>query len=183
LRIVAPATIDDARGMLRAALRSPDPVIVFEHIGLLNTEGELTEAARSTDIDHAAIRRPGRDITLLTYGGSLHKAMEAASLLAAEGLEIEVVDLRTLRPLDDALIMESVRRTRRALIVDEGWRSGGLSAELAMRIVEQAFFDLDGPIVRVCTEEVPIPYPKHLEDAALPSVEKIVAAARGMVPR
>jgi pyruvate dehydrogenase E1 component beta subunit len=183
LRIVAPATIDDARGMLGAALRCPDPVLIFEHIGLLNTDAELTGAARSADLDRAVIRRPGRDITLLTYGGSLPKALDAASQLAPEGVELEVVDLRTLRPLDDALIMESVRRTRRALIVDEGWRSGGLSAELAMRIVEQAFFDLDGPIVRVCTEEVPIPYPKHLEDAALPSVEKIVAAARGMVAR
>jgi pyruvate/2-oxoglutarate/acetoin dehydrogenase E1 component len=183
LRIVAPATIDDARGMLRAALRSPDPVMIFEHIALLNQEGEITEAAAQADIDRAAIRRSGRDITVLTYGASVYKSLEAATRLASEGVELEVVDLRTLRPLDDARIMESVRRTRRALIVDEGWRSGGISAELATRIVEQAFFDLDAPVARVCTVEVPIPYPKHLEDAALPSVERIVAAARGMVSR
>jgi len=179
LRIVAPATIEDARGMLGAALRSPDPVLIFEHIALLNREGELTGAA--VDIDKGAIRRPGRDLTVLTYGASLFKCLDAAAQLAAAGIEIEVLDLRTLRPLDDALIMESVRRTHRALIVDEGWRSGSLSAELGMRIVEQAFFDLDAPIARVCTAEVPIPYPKHLEDAALPSVEEIVATARAMV--
>jgi pyruvate dehydrogenase E1 component beta subunit len=181
LRIVAPATIDDARGMLGAALRCPDPVLIFEHIGLLNMEGELTDAAAHTDIDRAAIRRAGRDITVLTYGASLFKCLEAATQLAAAGVELEVVDLRTLRPLDDALIMESLRRTHRALIVDEGWRSGGLSGELGMRIVEQAFFELDAPIARVCTAEVPIPYPKHLEDAALPSVARIVAAAQTMV--
>jgi pyruvate/2-oxoglutarate/acetoin dehydrogenase E1 component len=183
LRIVAPATLDDARGMLGAALRCPDPVLIFEHIGLLNMEGNLTAGAVPVDIDHAAIRRAGRDITLLTYGGSLYKCLEAATQLAAEGIEIEVLDLRTLRPLDDALIVDSVRRTHRALIVDEGWRSGGISAELGMRIVEQAFFELDAPIARVCTAEVPIPYPKHLEDAALPSVPRIVAAARALVSR
>ncbi len=183
LRIVAPATIDDARGMLRAALRSPDPVLIFEHVGLLNMEGELTEEGGHADITRAAVRRPGRDITVLTYGGSLYKCLDAATELATQGIELEVVDLRTLRPLDDALIMESVRRTHRVLIVDEGWRSGGLSAELGMRINEQAFFDLDAPMARVCTAEVPIPYPKHLEDAALPSVAGIVAAARGIVSR
>jgi len=183
LRIVAPATIDDARGMLAAALRSPDPVLIFEHIALLNLEGELTGGEAVVDIDHAAIRRPGRDITVLTYGASLYKCLDAARQLAAGGIELEVVDLRTLRPLDDALIMESVRRTHRVLIVDEGWRSGGLSAELGMRVVEQAFFELDAPIARVCTAEVPIPYPKHLEDAALPSAAGIAAAARAMVRR
>ncbi len=181
LRIVAPATIDDARGMLAAALRCPDPVLIFEHIGLLNMEGELTEAARSVDIDQAAIRRPGRDVTVLTYGGSLFKCLGAAQELAKEGVELEVVDLRTLRPLDDALILDSVRRTHRVLIVDEGWRSGGISAEIGLRVVEQGFFDLDAPIARVCTVEVPIPYPKHLEDAALPSIAAIVAAAKGLM--
>jgi pyruvate/2-oxoglutarate/acetoin dehydrogenase E1 component len=183
LRIVAPATLDDARGMLGAALRCPDPVLIFEHIGLLNMEGNLTTGAVPVDIDRAAIRRAGRDITLLTYGGSLYKCLEAATQLAADGIEVEVVDLRTLRPLDNALIVDSVRRTHRVLIVDEGWRSGGISAELGMRIVEQAFFELDAPIARVCTAEVPIPYPKHLEDAALPSVPRIVAAARALVSR
>ncbi|MBS0578522.1 MAG: alpha-ketoacid dehydrogenase subunit beta [Proteobacteria bacterium] len=181
LRIVAPATIDDARGMLRAALLCPDPVLMFEHIGLFNMEGDLTEAAGVADIERAAIRRTGRDITVLTYGASLYRCLEAATELSAAGIELEVVDLRTLRPLDDATIIKSVRRTRRALMVDEGWKSGGLSAELGMRVVEQAFFDLDAPVMRVCTAEVPIPYPKHLEDAALPSVGRIVAAAHAMV--
>jgi pyruvate dehydrogenase E1 component beta subunit len=181
LRIVTPATIDDARWMLAAALKSPDPVLIFEHVGLLNMEGELSAAA--VDLEHAAIRRPGRDISVITYGASLHKCLEAAVQLAREGVELEVVDLRTLRPLDDALLLESVRRTHRVLIVDEGWRSGGISAEIGLRMVEQAFFELDAPIARVCTAEVPIPYPKHLEDAALPSVAAIVAAARGLVAR
>jgi len=181
LRIVVPATIDDARGMLGAALHSPDPVLIFEHIGLLNMEGELTEAATHVDLASAAVRRPGRDITVLTYGGSLFKCLDAARELASQGIELEVIDLRTLRPLDDAAIMASVRRTHRVLIVDEGWRSGGLSAELGMRVVEQSFFDLDAPIARICTAEVPIPYPKHLEDAALPSLPRIVAAARELV--
>ena len=181
LRIVAPATIDDARGMLRGALRSPDPVLIFEHIGLLNVEDELGSEDGVADIAHAAVRRAGRDLTLITYGGSLARCLEAATQLAAAGIEAEVLDLRTLRPLDDAAIMQSVRRTRRALMVDEGWRSGSLSAEIGMRIVEQAFFDLDAPLARVCTAEVPIPYPKHLEDAALPGVERIVATARGLL--
>jgi len=181
LRIVAPATVDDARAMLAAALRLSDPVLIFEHVGLLNMEAELTAAAAMTDLDHAAIRRAGRDLSLVTYGGSLYKCLQAAEQLAAEGIEVEVIDLRTLRPLDDALIMNSVRRTHRALIVDEGWRSGGIAAEVGMRITEQAFFELDAPVARICTVEIPIPYPKHLEDAALPSVEAIVTTARGML--
>jgi pyruvate dehydrogenase E1 component beta subunit len=181
LRIVAPATIDDARGMLAPALACPDPVLIFEHISLYNASGPLTGAWRDADLDHAAIRRPGRDLTILTYGASLAKSLAAADELAAAGIDAEVIDLRTLRPLDDATIMASVRRTHRALVVDEGWRSGGLSAELMARIVEQAFYDLDAPVARVCTAEVPIPYPRHLEEAALPSVAGIVAAARRVV--
>jgi pyruvate dehydrogenase E1 component beta subunit len=181
LRIVAPATVEDARWMLAAALALPDPVLIFEHVGLLNTEGEPGVAG--VDLAHAAIRRPGRDLSLITYGGSLPKCLEAARQLAAEQIEAEVIDLRTLRPLDDALIAASVRRTHRALIVDEGWRSGSLSAEIGMRLVEQVFYELDAPIARVCSAEVPIPYPKHLEDAALPGVAGIVAAARSLVQR
>jgi 2-oxoisovalerate dehydrogenase E1 component len=183
IRVLAPATLEDARGMLWTALQDPDPVLIFENVMLYNMTGELTEAAGAVDIDRAVIRRAGRDVSLIAYGGSLLKALQAAEELAAVGIDAETIDLRTLRPLDDATIMDSVRRTRRAVIVDEGWRSGSLSAEIAMRINEQAFWSLDGPIVRVCTEEVPIPYPKHLEDAALPSVEKIVAAARQVMGR
>jgi pyruvate/2-oxoglutarate/acetoin dehydrogenase E1 component len=181
LRVVAPATIDDARGMLRPALECPDPVIIFEPISLYNMEGELTEAAAGTDLSHARVHRPGRDVTLVTYGASLWRCVAAAEELAADGIEAEIVDLRSLRPLDDATILASVSKTRRVVIVDEGWRSCSLSAEVAMRIVEQGFYDLDAPIGRVCSEEVPIPYPKHLEDAALPSQARIVAAVRGMM--
>jgi pyruvate/2-oxoglutarate/acetoin dehydrogenase E1 component len=180
LRVVEPATLDDARGMLRAALACPDPVIVFEPISLYNMEGELTVAASEVRLDGARIHRAGRDVTLVTYGASLWRCVAAAEELAAGGVEAEIVDLRSLRPLDDATILGSVRRTRRVVIVDEGWRTGSLAAEIAMRVVEQGFYDLDAPIARVCTEEVPIPYPRHLEEAALPSPERIVAAVRGL---
>ncbi len=183
LRVLAPATVTDARHMLKAALADPNPVLIFEHIMLYGLEGELDPAVSAVDIARAAIRRPGSDVSLITYGGSIPKALAAAELLAAEGIAAEVVDLRVLRPLDDATIMDSVRRTRRAVVIDEGWRSGSLSAEICTRIVEQAFFDLDAPLMRVCTEEVPIPYPKHLEDAALPQPDKIAAAARAAVGR
>ncbi len=181
IKILAPATVEDARGMLWSALQEPDPVLIFEHALLYAMEGELPEGAGAVEISHAAIRRPGRDVSLITYGGSLHKTLAAAELLAREGIEAEVVDLRTLRPLDDETILGSVTRTRRAVIVDEGWRSGSLSAEISARIMEHAFYELDAPVQRVCTAEVPIPYPKHLEDAALPQPESIAAAARRML--
>ena len=180
LRVVEPATIDDARGLLRAALACPDPVIVFEPISLYNMEGELTAAATAVRLDGARVHRQGNDVTLVTYGASLWRGVAAAEAMAGEGIEAEVIDLRSLRPLDDATILASVRKTRRVVIVDEGWRTGSLAAEIGMRIVEQGFYDLDAPIARVCTEEVPIPYPKHLEDAALPGPERIVAAVRRM---
>ena len=177
IRVVAPATIEDARGMLWTALADPDPVVIFEHGGLYNLEGELAEDAGPTDLDAAAIRRPGSDITVIAYGGTVGKAIEAAEQLAGQGVSAEVIDLRTLRPLDVPTIVESVTRTHRALVVDEGWRTGGLSAEVAACIAEEAFYDLDAPVERVCSAEVPIPYAKHLEDAALPQVASIVAAA------
>ena len=180
LRVVEPATIDDARGMLRAALACPDPVIVFEPISLYNMEGELTAASSEVKLDGARIHRPGRDVTLVTYGASLWRCVAAAEQLAASGIEAEIVDLRSLRPLDDATVLASLGRTKRVVIVDEGWRTGSLAAEIAMRIVEQGFYDLDAPIARVCTEEVPIPYPRHLEEAALPDPRRIVAAVRGL---
>jgi pyruvate/2-oxoglutarate/acetoin dehydrogenase E1 component len=180
LRVVAPATIDDARGLLRAALASPDPVIIFEPISLYNMEGELTAAASEARLEGARVHRPGSDVTLVTYGASLWRCADAASELARGGIEAEIIDLRSLRPLDDATILASLRRTRRVVIVDEGWRTCSLSAEIAMRIVEQGFYDLDAPIARVCAEEVPIPYPKHLEEAALPGPARIVAAVKRM---
>jgi pyruvate dehydrogenase E1 component beta subunit len=181
LRVVAPATVEDARGMLPAALAKPNPVVIFEHVMLYNAEGELAADAGPVDLDRAAVRRPGRDLTLITYGGSLPKTLEAAARLAEEGIEAEVIDLRTLRPLDTATFLASVEKTRRALVIDEGWRTGSLSAEIAARIQEKAFYSLDAPIGRLCTAEVPIPYAKHLEQAALPQAPRIVEAARALV--
>lgn len=179
LKILAPATLEDARGMLWPALLDPDPVLIFEHAQLYNQEGELSEDAE-VDIRSAKVRREGKDLSLITYGGTLGKALAAAEQLADEGIGVEVIDLRVLRPLDDATIMASVCKTRRALVVDEGWRSGSLAAEIIARIVEQAFFELDAPPLRVCGAEVPTPYPRHLEEAALPQVSTIVAAAQSL---
>ncbi|HUI24442.1 MAG TPA: alpha-ketoacid dehydrogenase subunit beta [Candidatus Kryptonia bacterium] len=179
IKVLAPATLADARGMLWPALEDPDPVLIFEHGSLYGMEGELT--AEAVDISTASVRRAGNDVSLITYGGTLGKTLQAADALANDGLSAEVIDLRTLRPLDDETIIASVAHTRRAVIVDEGWRSGSLSAEIMARIMERAFYDLDAPVARVCSAEVPMPYPKHLEDAALPQVPTIVAAARRVV--
>ncbi len=181
LKILAPATLEDARGMLAPALADPDPVLIFEHATLYNLEGELAPDAGAVPIDRAAVRRPGSHVSLITYGGTLHKTLDAATQLADEGIDSEVLDLRTLRPLDTAAILASVRKTHRAVIVDEGWRSGSLSAEIIARIVEGAFYELDAPPARVCTAEVPIPYPRHLEEAALPQPASIVEAVRDTV--
>lgn len=181
LRILTPATLADARGMLWTALESPDPVLIFEHGSLYNQAGELPDDAGAVDIDTAAVRRPGADLSLITYGGTLGLVLEAADRLAEDGIDAEVLDLRTLRPLDDAAILATVAKTHRAVIIDEGWRSGSLSAEISARITEHAFYDLDAPVGRVCSAEVPVPYARHLEQAALPSVGGVVAAAREAV--
>ena len=176
--VLAPATIEDARGMLWLALRDPDPVVIFEHAQLYNLEGELADPPPEVNIARAAVRRAGEDITIITYGGSLPRALAAAEELAADGIDAEVIDLRVLRPLDWDTIVESVRETHRAVVVDEGWRTCSLAAEIIAGINERAFYDLDAPLARVCTEEVPIPYAKHMEEAALPMPPKIVAAVR-----
>jgi pyruvate/2-oxoglutarate/acetoin dehydrogenase E1 component len=183
IKVLAPATVEDARGMLWTALQDPDPVLIFENVMLYNMTGKLPADAGPVDIDRAVIRRLGRDISLITYGGSLWKTLDAANTLAGEGVEAEVIDLRSLRPLDDATIMASVAKTRHAVIIDEGWRTGSLAAEIGMRIMEQAFWSLDAPVGRACSEEVPIPYPRHLEYAALPQAPKIVAAAKATLGR
>jgi pyruvate dehydrogenase E1 component beta subunit len=181
LRIVAPATLEDARGMLWTALQDPDPVLIFEHGTLYSTQGELDDATGPVTIDTAAVRRAGDDVSLITYGGSLPTVLEAADRLDAEGVHAEVLDLRSLRPLDDAAITATVSKTHRAVVVDEGWRSGSLSAEVSARITERLFYDLDAPVGRVCSAEVPMPYARHLEEAALPTAERVVAAARQAV--
>ena len=177
IRVLAPATVADARGMLAPALADPDPVVIFEHALLYNTTADIDPGA-PVDLHTARVLRPGTDVTLVAYGGTVGKALTAAETLSASGIEAEVVDLRVLRPLDTATVVDSVRRTHRAVIVDEGWRSVGLSAEVTTRIVEEAFYDLDTPVVRVCSEEVPVPYARHLEQAAIPQPEKIVAAVQ-----
>ena len=179
IRVVAPATIADARGMLATALADPDPVIIFEHAMLYNMMGELpVQDDYAVDLDKARLHREGRDATLITYGGSLAKTLDAAARLEGDGITSDVIDLRTLRPLDMATILASVRKTHRAVIVDEGWRTGSLAGEISAQIMEGAFFDLDAPVERVCSAEVPIPYARHLEIAALPSVDEIIAATR-----
>ena len=181
IRVLMPATVADARGMLLAALNELDPVFIFEHATLYPMEDDVDPAAGPCDIDHAAVRRAGGDVTLVTYGGSLVKTLAASETLAGEGIEAEVIDLRTLRPLDMATVLDSVRRTHRAVIVDEAWRTGGLSAEVSARIMEGAFNALDWPVARVCGAEVPAPYAKHMEDAALPQPAEIVAAVKEML--
>ncbi|HEU4994576.1 MAG TPA: alpha-ketoacid dehydrogenase subunit beta [Gemmatimonadaceae bacterium] len=183
LKVLAPATIDDARGMLPTALADPDPVIIFEHAALYNMEGELPADAGAVPIDRAAVRQTGSDVTLIAFGGTLGRALEAAGQLGEIGISAEVLDLRTLRPIDTDTILESVRRTHRAVIVDEAWRTGSFSAELSARIMEGAFYDLDAAVARVCGAEVPTPYPHHLEQAALPQAAAIVDAARATVGR
>ncbi|HSL68599.1 MAG TPA: alpha-ketoacid dehydrogenase subunit beta [Longimicrobiales bacterium] len=181
IKVLAPATLADARGMLWTALQDPDPVILFEHIMLYGVEGELPETAGAVDIEHAAVRRPGQDATIIAFGGTLATALAAADQLAGKGVAAEVIDLRVLRPLDSQTILESVARTRRAVIVDEGWCSGSLSAEISARIMEQVFYELDAPVARVCSAEVPMPYAKHLEAAALPQASAIVAAVQNQI--
>jgi pyruvate dehydrogenase E1 component beta subunit len=176
IKVMAPGTVDDARWMLPAALREPDPVFLFENARLYPMEGEYDDAGQPVEIGKAAVRRPGRDVTLVAFGGGLPKTLEAAERLARLSVDAEVVDLRTLRPLDADTVLGSVRRTRRAVIVDEAWRTGSFAAEVAARIAEEAFYDLDAPVARVCGAEVPMPYAKHLEDAALPQPESIVQA-------
>ena len=179
ITVLAPATVADAYGMLRTALSNPDPVVIVEHVGLYNVSADVDELV-PTDISRAALRRGGDDVTIIAYGGNVPKALDAAGQLAQTGIESDVIDLRVLRPLDDATMLESVRKTHRVVVVDEAWHTGSLAAEISARIVEQAFYELDAPIARVCTAEVPIPYAKHLEEAALPQPDKIVAAVRGL---
>jgi pyruvate dehydrogenase E1 component subunit beta len=183
IKVLVPGTVADARDMLWPALEDPDPVLIFEHGALYGTEDDLTPEVAPVDISHAQIRRAGGDVSVITYGGSLPKCLAAAEELAAAGIEAEVIDLRTLRPLDDDTVMASVTRTHRAVIVDEGWRTGSISAEISARIMEHAFYDLDAPVARVCSAEVPMPYAKHLEEAALPQADRIAAAVREVTAR
>jgi pyruvate dehydrogenase E1 component beta subunit len=169
--------------MLLAALQDPDPVFIFEHATLYPVEGEVDESGGAAEIGKAMVRRAGTAVSLVTYGGSLGKALQAADELAVDGIESEVIDLRSLRPLDTPAVLASVAKTHRAVIVDEGWRMCSFAAEVSAQIMEGAFYDLDGPVGRVCSAEVPMPYAKHMEDAALPQAAVIVATVREMLRR
>lgn len=178
LKVLAPATVADARYMLKMALDDPDPVVIFEHVMLYNNEEPIPTPDQCSPMEQALVRREGSDLTLITYGGSLPKVLAAAEELSHAGISAEVLDLRSLRPLDTGSIVRSVSQTHRALIIDEGWRTGSLAGEISAIIMEQAFWELDAPVGRICSQEVPIPYPKHLEDAALPQRSEIVHHAK-----
>jgi pyruvate/2-oxoglutarate/acetoin dehydrogenase E1 component len=181
IKVLTPATITDARGMLAAALNDPDPVLIFENSTLYNRKGQLLESDEPVDISQAKVMRKGKDLSIATYGASLYKVLEAAEQLAQEGIEAEVIDLRVLRPLDDDTLLSSISKTHRMMVVDEGWRSGSISAEISARITEKAFYELDAPVERLCSAEVPMPYAKHLEDAALPQVDSIVQTTKSFL--
>ena len=181
LRVVSVGTHEDARGMLATALESPDPVIIFEYTSLLNTHSEIPLNAGPVDIDKAKVRRAGKDLSIITYGPGVYKALAAAEELTSSGIDVEVLDLRVLNPIDNKTIMESVAKTHRVLLVEEAWRSVSISSEVISRIMEQAFYELDAPIERLCGVEVPIPYAKHMEDASIPKKEDIVESVLNMM--
>ncbi len=174
LIVLAAGTHRDARGMLAAALQQQNPVILFEYTFLLNMEAELETDSSIIDISEANILRRGSDISIITYGGAVHKCLAAAKELENIGIDVEVVDIRVLRPLDEATILASVAKTHKALIVEDAWRSVSISSEISARITENAFYELDAPVHRLCGLEVPIPYPKHLEEASVPQITDIV---------
>jgi pyruvate/2-oxoglutarate/acetoin dehydrogenase E1 component len=181
LKVVVPATPYDARGLLKTALRDENPVIFIEHTALYAMKGEVPEEEYYVPFGQASVRRQGRDVTIVGYSGSVHQSLRAAAALAEEGLEAEVIDLRTLRPLDIDTVVESVKKTARAVVVEDDWRTGGFAGEISSLIQERAFDYLDAPVARVCGADVPMPYNKRLETAALPSEEQIVQAVRGMM--
>ena len=183
LKVLTPATVQDAYDMIGLALADPDPVLVFENSTLYNAKGPFDANNVALPIGKAFVSGKGSDITILTYGLNVSKSLEAAEILAKEGVDAEVIDLSSLRPLDDETIMASLKKTHKLLVVDDGWKSGSVSAEIMARVNEQAFYELDAPMARVCAVEVPIPYPKHLEDAAMPQVRKIVEMAKKTVGR
>lgn len=181
IKVLTPATVADAGGMLLSALKEEDPVFIFEHATLYPLSAEIDDDIVPVDISKAAVVRAGKDVTLISFGATLHKSLQAADELAQTGIDPEVIDLRVLRPLDAATVLQSVAKTHRAVVVDEAWRTGSFAAEVSARIMENAFDELDAPVVRVCGAEVPMPYAKHLEDAALPQVTGIVGAVQSLL--
>ncbi len=178
LVVVAPGTPADAKGLLKSAIRSDDPVLFIEHATLYQVRGEVPEGDYVTPIGKSIIQRSGKDVTIVTYSKMLDLSMKAAEQLQGEGIEVEIVDLRSLRPLDMEPVLESFKKTNRAVIVEEGWKSYGVGSEIASRIYEEAFDYVDAPIRRVAQKEVPLPYNRELEQMALPQVEDIIKAVK-----
>ena len=180
LIILAVGTHEDARSMLLTALKSSNPVILFEYTIMLNMEKEIDLPPKEVDISNAKVLKTGNDLSIITYGTGVYKSLEAALELAAIGIDVEVIDLRVLRPLDETTFLTSVAKTHRVLIVEDAWRSVSISSEISARIMEKAFYELDAPVERLCGVEVPIPYPAHLEEAAIPQKQDIVKAVKKM---
>jgi len=178
LKVVAPGTPEDAKGLLKAAIRSNDPVLFLEHATLYQVRGEVPDGDYVIPIGKSKVQRPGKDVTIVTYSKGLEISMRAADELAKDGIEVEVVDLRSLRPLDMDPVIESFKKTNRAVVVEEGWKSYGVGAEISSRIYEQAFDYVDAPVRRVAQKEVPLPYNRTLEQSALPQMADVIAAVK-----
>ncbi|MCH7663409.1 MAG: alpha-ketoacid dehydrogenase subunit beta [Chloroflexi bacterium] len=178
LTVIAPGTAADAKGLLKSAIRSDDPILFIEHSTLYQTRGEVTDGEHLTPIGKSIVQRPGKDVTIVTYSKMLQVSLQAAEELAKEGIDVEIVDLRTLRPLDMQPVVASFKKTNRAVIVEEGWRSYGVGSEIAARLYEEAFDYADAPIKRIAQKEVPLPYNKALEQSALPQVADVIQAVK-----
>ncbi len=178
LKVVSPGTPEDAKGLLKSAIRSDDPVLFIEHATLYQVRGEVPDGDYTIPIGKSKLQRPGRDVTVIAYSKGLELSTKAAEQLAKDGIEAEIVDLRSLRPLDMEPVLESFRKTNRAVIVEEGWRSYGVGSEVAARIYEEAFDYVDAPVRRVAQKEVPLPYNRDLEQMALPQVDDVVRAVK-----
>ncbi len=178
LTVVSPGTPADAKGLLKTAIRSNNPVLFIEHATMYQVRGEVPEGEHLVPIGKSTVQRPGKDVTIVTYSKGLEISMKAADELAKEGVEAEIVDLRTLRPLDFDPVLESFKKTNRAVVVEEGWKSYGVGAEISSRLYEQAFDYVDAPIKRVAQKEVPLPYNRRLEQSALPQPADVVAAVK-----
>ena len=178
LTVVAPGTPADAKGLLKSAIRSDNPVLFIEHATLYQTRGEVPEGEHLVPIGKSIVQRSGKDVTIVTYSKMLETSMKAADELAKQGIDVEIVDLRTLRPLDMEPVLESFKKTNRAVVVEEGWGTYGIGAEISTQIYEKAFDYVDAPVKRVCQKDVPLPYNRTLEQMALPQVEDVIAAVK-----
>ncbi len=178
LKVVAPGTPEDAKGLLKASIRSNDPILFIEHATLYQVRGEVPDGDYTVPIGKSKIQRPGQDVTIITYSKMLEISLKAADQLARDGIDVEIVDLRSLRPLDMDPALDSFKKTNRAVIVEEGWRSYGVGSEVAARLYEEAFDYVDAPVKRVAQKEVPLPYNRTLEQMALPQVEDVIEAVK-----